>query len=146
MRYNLSNPYHVQRLTERLEAMKAKGAIVDLTEQRKKRSLPQNNYLHLLLSYFASVRGENVRDIKLNVFKLECNPDIFIRDITYNGEQLKYIRSTSELDTAEMSLAIDRFINRSFAHYSIPLPSPEDERFVIECEHEIERNKEFLYT
>jgi len=129
-----------------LDKMIAKGAIVDLSEQRKKRTLPQNNYLHLLLSYFAAIRGESVSDIKLNVFKLECNPDIFIRNLTYNGEQLKYIRSTSELDTAEMSLAIDRFINRSFAHYSIPLPSPEDERFIIECEHEIDRNKEFLYT
>lgn len=145
MIYDLRNEYQVQSFLEKVNKMVEKKDIVTLNRKLPKRSDRQNNYLHLIIGYFASEYGISLDEAKQDVFKRECNPDIFIRE-RYNkkGKLVQYLRSSSELDTGEMSLAITRFRNRSVSFYQIYLPSPEDNDYLLYCEQEIEANKEFL--
>ena len=145
MIYDLRNEYRAQDFIDKVKEMLEKQYIVTLSRKLPNRTLKQNNYLHLLISYFASEYGISIDEAKNDVFKRECNPDIFVREKeNKKGRLVKYLRSTSELDTGEMTLAINRFRNRSVAYYEIYLPSPEDNEFMLYCEQEIERNQEFL--
>jgi len=129
----------------RLEMLIKKGAVINLTGKHPQRSMAQNRYLYLILSYFASQYGCSVEEAKVDFFKRKWNPDIFIR-ITTNkkGREVAYLRSSAELTTAEMTTAVDRFRHHSMMEADIYLPSPEDRDFIVHCEQEIENNKEFI--
>lgn len=74
-----------------------------------------------------------------------CNRDIFEREKTNKkGKIIKTLRSSSELSTGEMTLAIERFRNYSSAQAGIYLPSPNENEFLLHIQQEIEKDKEFL--
>ena len=60
------------------------------------------------------------------------------------GKIIKTLRSSSELSTGEMTLAIERFRNYSSAQAGIYLPSPNENEFLLHIQQEIEKDKEFL--
>lgn len=145
MRYDGSNPLHVAQSRLKLETLIEKGAIFDLTEKKPKWSNDQNKYLHVILGYFAAETGNTLEWVKSEYYKKHVNPDIFIREREdkFLGH-VKYLRSSADLDSREMSLSIDRFRNFSASTAGIYLPSPEEERLLQLAEIEIERNKEFI--
>lgn len=83
-----------------------------MTEKKPQRSIQANKYLHVCLSYFGCQIGETMEYVKRNYYKILCNPDTFIREREdkYLG-RVKYLRSSSELDSSEFSLTVDRFRN-----------------------------------
>lgn len=146
MIYDLSNPYEVEQFKNHVKKCLDKSYVVTLSRKFPQRSLKQNNYLYLILSYFSAESGYSVDEVKIDYFKKTCNPDIFYREReNKRGTKIKYLRSTSELDTGEMTLAIHRFRLWSEFEAGIYLPSAEDGEFLIHCEKEVERNKEFIY-
>lgn len=145
MIYDLRNEWGKQQFKEKVEYFLQKEYVVTLSRKMEKRSLKQNNYLYLLIGYFATESGYSVDEVKIDYFKKLCNPDLFYRvRINKKGVQIKYLRSSSELDVSEMTLAINRFRNWSAMEAGIYLPSPEDNEFLLHCEREIEANKEFI--
>ena len=78
MVYNLSNVLDAQNAETRLQQLKKKGCVIELTEKKPKRSIKQNAYLHLILGYFATQTGDTPEWVKQQYFKKLCNPDIFI--------------------------------------------------------------------
>ena len=82
--------------------------------------------------------------VKRNYYKILCNKDTFIREREdkFLGK-IKYLRSSADLDSAEMSLTIERFRNFSSAQ-GIYIPSPEEERLIQMMEIEIEHNKPYI--
>jgi hypothetical protein len=126
-RYNLKEPFRAEQARRRLEQLIKKGALTDLTEVTK-RSLSQNNYLHLILSYFALELGYSLNYVKLRIFKCTWNKDIFVTTKVSNktGEQYTDIRSTADLNKEEMSKAIDTFITKASLEANIRLPIPSD--------------------
>ena len=118
----------------------------DLTERKPPRSILANKYLHALLSYFALQVGETAEYVKLHYYKELCNKEIFVREKAdkFTGGTVRYLRSSSELDSAEFSLSIDRFRNWSSAVAGIYIPSADEHRLVTLMEMEVERAKEYL--
>lgn len=118
----------------------------EITEKRNKRTYKQNNYLHLILSYFALNYGDSLEYCKLEFFKKTVNLDIFEyeRLNEKNGEIRTDYRSTADLDTVDMKICIDRFLTWSARDAGIRLPEPDDLVFLREIEIELQNNKEYL--
>lgn len=144
MKYDGSNPFHAQQARAKLEKLIKEKKIFELTEKKPQRSLSQNRYLHICLTYFGCQIGETMEYVKQNYYKILCNKDTFIREREdkFLGK-IKYLRSSVDLDSAEMSLTIERFRNFSSAQ-GIYIPSPEEERLIQMMEIDIERNKPYI--
>lgn len=145
MIYDLKNPFDRENSEGYLNKLIKEGAIVELKKKRPNRSLNQNNYLHLILSFFGAEYGCSLDEVKLDFFKRLCNKQLFEKTITNKrGEEVKVLRSSADLDSAEMTTAIDRFRNWSASVAGIYLPSPDEDQFLIHIQKEIERNKKFI--
>ena len=145
MIYDTSNPLDKANFMLRAKKLAEKGVIVDLTEKKPRRSLPQNKYLHVILAYFGAQTGNTLEWVKQQYYKKLVNPDLFIREKEdkYLGK-IKVLRSSADLDTAEMSLSIERFRNWAAQEAGIYIPSADEAILIQQMEIEIERNKEFL--
>lgn len=145
MRYDGSNELHARQARAKLEKLIKDKKIFDLTEKKPQRSIQANKYLHVCLSYFGCQIGETMEYVKRNYYKILCNPDTFIREREdkYLG-RVKYLRSSSELDSSEFSLTVDRFRNWCSSSAGVYIPSPDEERLIQLMELEVERNKEFI--
>ena len=146
MLYNSNNPMDVQNAITKLKYFIEKKAVFELKQKHPKRSISQNNYLHLILTWFGLETGYTVDEVKQDIFKKHVNPTLF-----YEGEfgsmiKIERWRSTASLNTAEMSLAIDRFRNFASAECSIYLPEPKDLVIIQQMEIEISKrkNQEFI--
>lgn len=147
MLYNLSNPLDAQNARTRLEMLIKRGANAELTEKKPKRSLSQNSYLHLLLGYFASQTGNTLDWVKQQYYKRTCNPDIFVAEKydTTLKRSVKYVRSSADLTTDEMSLSIERFRNWASSEAGIYLPDAMSQAELAALQVEVERYKTYLY-
>lgn len=145
MIFNLANPYELEKYKEYVNALYDKKAVVEVKEKKKNRTLKQNAYLHTILSYFASEYGCSVEEVKLDFYKRLCNRDLFVvrRNNRY-GREIETVRSSSELDTMEMTTSIERFRNWSAAKAGIYLPSPQENDFILHCQQVIEQNKNYI--
>ena len=145
MIFNLNNEYEIPKFKEYVNKLYEQKAIVEVKKKLPNRSTRQNRYFYLILSWFACETGYSVDEIKVDIFKRICNKEIFERyRENKHGEKIKYLRSSSDLDTLEMTTAIDRFRNYASAQAGIYLPSPNESQFLTYIEQEIERNKEFI--
>lgn len=145
MVYDTSNPLDNANFLLRAKKLAESGKIVELTEKKPRRSLPQNKYLHVILAYFGTQTGDTPAWVKERYYKVLINPDIFIRqkDDKFLGKT-QYLRSSADLDTAEMSLSIERFRNWAAQEAGIYIPSADEAILIQQMEIEIERNKEHL--
>lgn len=145
MIYDTSNPLDKANFLLRAKKLAESGKIVELTEKKPRRSLPQNKYLHVILAYFGTQTGNTLEWVKQQYYKKLVNPDLFIREKEdkYLG-RIKVLRSSADLDTAEMSLSVDRFRNWATQEAGIYIPSADEAILIQQMEIEIERNKEFL--
>lgn len=145
MVYDTSNPLDNANFLLRAKKLAERGKIVELTEKKPRRSLPQNKYLHVILAYFASQTGDTLAWVKERYYKVLINPDIFIRqkDDKFLGKT-QYLRSSADLDTAEMSLSIERFRNWAAQEAGIYIPSADEAILIQQMEICIERDKNFL--
>lgn len=143
--FDLSNPLDKANFMLRAKKLAESGKIVELTEKKPRRSLPQNKYLHVILAYFGTQTGNTLEWVKQQYYKKLVNPDLFIREKEdkFLG-RIKVLRSSADLDTAEMSLSVDRFRNWSAQEAGIYIPSADEAILIQQMEIEIERNKEFL--
>lgn len=145
MIYNLSSPLDKANFLFRAKKLAESGVIVDLTEKKPRRSLPQNKYLHVILAYFGAQTGNTLEWVKQQYYKKLVNPDLFIREKEdkYLG-RIKVLRSSADLDTSEFSLSIERFRNWAAQEAGIYIPSADEAILIQQMEIEIERSKEFL--
>lgn len=145
MRYDGTNALHAAQARAKLEKMIRDGKVFDLTEKKPQRTLNQNSYLHVLISYFACQTGNTAEWVKREYYKKLVNPALFIRerDDPFTGH-VKYLRSSADLTTEEMALSIDRFRSWASESAGIYLPSSEEGRLISLMEMEIERNKNFI--
>lgn len=145
MIYDTSNPLDKANFMLRAKKLAESGKVIELTEKKPRRSLPQNKYLHVILAYFGTQTGNTLEWVKQQYYKKLVNPDLFIREKEdkYLG-RIKVLRSSADLDTAEMSLSIERFRNWAAQEVGIYIPSVDEAILIQQMEIEIERNKEFL--
>lgn len=144
MKYDGANPLHAQQARSKLERLIKERKVFELTEKKPQRSIQANKYLHVFLAYFGCQIGETMEYVKQNYYKILCNKDTFVREREdkYLGK-IKYLRSSSDLDSAEMSLTIERFRNFASAQ-GVYIPSPEEERLIQLMEIEVEHSKLYI--
>ena len=145
MIYNTSNPLDKANFLLRAKNLAESGKIIEMSEKKPRRSLPQNKYLHVILAYFGTQTGNTLEWVKQQYYKKLVNPDLFIREKEdkYLGK-IKVLRSSADLDTSEFSLSIERFRNWAAQEASIYIPSSDEAILIQQMEIEIERNKEYL--
>lgn len=149
MIYNLGNEAQRQDFKAYCNQLyklgKEKGVWVELSKKRHQRSLAQNSYLHCILGYFASEFGLTMETVKYDIFKRKVNSDIFERSRTNKrGQAITYIRSTTDLDTKEMSLATERFRNWSATEAEFYIPAPDEHDALFEAQKQIEEYMQYL--
>lgn len=141
MIYKTQNTHHRQRAIIRFNSLIEKGANIEIIEKKPKRTIAQNRYLHLILSWFAHETGYTPEEVKQVIFKQHVNPSIF-----YDGQvgeliEIKRWRSTANLNTKELTTAIDAFRNYSSSEAGIYLPDPSDLIALQDMEFELKNNK-----
>ena len=132
-----------QKAKDYLNKLIASGADFEIKKKLNKRTYSQNNYLHLLFGYFSLNTGYTPEEVKQDIFKKIVNPEIF-----YEGEKekmpgikIEQWRSTADLNTKEMTICIERFLDWSACEADIRLPEPSDLAFLKEIEIELANTK-----
>jgi hypothetical protein len=143
MLYNLANPLQAESFKLRCKRLIEAKCAVEL-KSKKVRTLASNRYLHVTISYVAGFLGETTDYVKRNYFKLCANRDLFLRTRHDNivGREVQYLRSSSQLTTEEMSIAIDRWRDFSAQTIGLYIPSPEERELVFQMEIEVGRANE----
>ena len=146
MIYNFEIEVQQQLARERLEWLIKNKRKVDIKTIRDIRTTSQNSYLHLLLSYFALEVGETLEFIKQEIFKRKVNKDIFVYERTNpkSGKVREDLRSSADIDTKEMTIAIDRFKAWTIKHTGIRLPDANEQNFLDHIKNEIEQGSQWL--
>lgn len=146
MLFNPEKPIDIQRALTKIKQLIADKKVFELKEKRPIRSLNQNRYLHLVLSWYALEYGETLEYIKQEIFKKQVNKSIFEYEYVnrVTGETRMEYRSTADLDSAELSMAIDRFRDFSVKQAGIYLPEPKDLVFLQEIQIQITNNQHYL--
>jgi len=139
MKYDLTNPVDKQRFEDRSNKLFEKKAFIELREIFPVRTNQQNKYMHVLFSYFAIEYGETAQYVKQFFFKQLVNKEIFKTEFVnpVNGNVREEWRSTKELDTKELTIAIDRFRDYASKEAGIYLPEPHEEEFLRLQDHSV---------
>ena len=146
MFYNAEKPIDVQRAIVKFKHVIEKKKPFELTQKKEKRTLNQNRYLHLILSFFALEYGETLEYVKLEFFKKLVNKQIFEyeRINVKTGEIRIDYRSSASLNTKEMTDAIERFRNYASKEAGIYLPTPKEGIMLKEIELQIKNNEQWI--
>lgn len=145
MLFDLRNEYQLPKFKQYVNRLYSERAVVEVRKKHPTRTLSQNSYLHLLLGYFASQYGCSTDEAKVDFYKRLCNRDLFERQtVNRMGRDVKRLRSSAELSTAEMTLSIERFRNWSAAEAGIYLPAAGEHQMLLYAQQEAERNSEFI--
>ena len=93
MIYILSNPFDVEKFRGWCERMIGRQATLECRQKHPPRSMAQNNYLHVILTYFASEFGYSTDEVKQDIFKRQVNASIFIHErINHIGLNIRRVR------------------------------------------------------
>lgn len=143
MLYNLKEELSRQRFASRVRKLWKDGAIVELTDKRR-RTGSQNRYLHVILGILAMETGNSLEAVKTEIFKKRVNPDLFVatKDDPVLG-QITVLRSSRDLTTEQMTLAIDRYM-MFCSELGIYIPSPEDEDLIEQADYELSKIDRWL--
>ncbi|HAR74205.1 MAG TPA: hypothetical protein DCR77_12500 [Flavobacteriaceae bacterium] len=141
MIYNTSNPVERQKAISRIKKLLENKTVIEVIEKKPTRTIKQNRYLHLILGFFGSETGYTLEEVKQEIFKKIVNPVLF-----YEGEvgelvQIERWRSTADLNTLEMTQAIEKFRDYSSCQAGIYLPSPDEKDFLLQIEIELKNNQ-----
>ncbi len=120
---------------EYLDKLIDKKVFFELKEKKRQRTNQQNRYLHLIFKQVAIETGYSINEVKQVIFKKVVNSDIFVRYSEFNG--VEYLISTSELDTLEMTRAIERFRDYCSLEFGIYIPAPNEEEKINAWEAEL---------
>lgn len=149
MLYDLTNIVGLQSFKTKVGMLiDNKDKVVELTVKRKRRSLNQNSYLHLILTWFAIEYGDTLEYVKQDIFKKNVNPQIFKSErVNFKtGEVREHWRSSADLNTKEMTVAIERFRNYASKEAGIYLPEANEDKFLQHIEIEASKYENLIYV
>ena len=142
MLYNLSNEIDRSKARKRFTELIDKDIVIELKAKRK-RSNQQNRYLHLILNWYGFEYGCSADFVKREYFKRLVNPNLFVISTKVKtGAMIDEIKSSKDLDSVQMTEAIDRFRNWSASDEggNIYIPTANENKFLDEIEVLISQN------
>lgn len=137
MKFNLANKNEAQSARSRLAYLAGRHSIIEIRRIQPRRTLPQNSYLHLIITAFGNHFGYSLEEAK-QIYK-ELNSAIYC----YKKKGRTFWRSSAELSKEEMAASIDNLMRRS-ADAGYPLPLATDQGWLREIENEIERSRYYI--
>ena len=138
MIYDTSNDFDKQRAKESFKFLCDNNKTIEMNDKRKARTYKQNRYLHLIIGLFSLELGYTLSEGKLIYKKL--SPTIYI----YEKIGQRFLRSSAELKTDEMTISIEKFRNYSSSELGVYLPSPDEVNFLNQIESQIKNNQHYL--
>ncbi len=137
MQYNLKNSIEINKALAKLQYAIDNEQLIELKQVRKKRTIKQNAYLHVLISLYAIEFGYTLEEAK-TILKRLCN------FMTYEKNGQKFLRATRDFKTDELTSFID-WIRDHAGQNGLYLPTP-DEYILnqIEINKELELHKNYL--
>ena len=100
-----------------------------------------------MLTQFSLMYGYTLDESKTHFYKIVVNPDIFVRERIdkFSGETYKFVRSTADLTSDEMSKSIEAFRQFWLEECGYRFPSSDEYIALLHIEHDIQQqSKEFL--
>lgn len=137
MKFNLDNKQELDNAKQYLSDLVVRKSVVEIKRVNPKRSLNQNNYLHVLIGAFGAHFGYTMEEAKI-VYK-QMSPEIY----RYEKKSKVFWRSSADLNVQEMAKSIDR-LRQISANSGYPLPAATDEGWLRAIENEIERSQHYL--
>lgn len=133
MRYDTSIPSERENAIAYIKQLLDEKARFDIKKIHPKRTIPQNSYLHLLLSMYGLHFGLTLEEAKQDV-KVELG-------YTYEKNGKTYLKSTAEMNTKELTDFIEKFrtLSATMGKY-LPMPNEISDTDL----NEIERNQVYL--
>lgn len=136
MLLDLSKSYDLNKFKEYSRKLQEKGDKVELKKVSQRRSISQNSYFHVVITLYAMNYGSSIQEAKTD---LKRDYGLF-----YEKNGKKYLRSSADLDTKEMTDFIDWIRHRAgqggfYIHTS--------EEYLInkfEIDREINQNEQYL--
>lgn len=142
-RFSPRDPRDYLEILDFINKAKDENFDIELKKYYRKRTNPQNGYLHLALGWFAHCYGCSLIESKEIYFKRYACRDIFlVETVDKEGNKVEYFRSTADLNTVEMSNAINNFIAYASCN-GIEIPLPDDVLGRKYCERQIEKTQSF---
>lgn len=137
MKYDLSNDFDKKKSIIRFKSLLEKKKVITLSEERKRRTIQQNSYLHVLFSLWGSEYGYTISESKKKI-KDSCPFGTYKK----NGE-IFYVE-TSKMNTKELTEFIDWFRNYSSTNGLYLPTSDEYLMHKYQIDKEINKSKSFL--
>lgn len=100
-----------------------------------------------MLTQFALMYGYTLDEAKTHFYKVVVNPEIFVRERIdkFSGEIYKFVRSTADLTSDEMSRSIEAFRQFWLEEGGYRFPSSDEYIALLHIQHDIEnQSKEYL--
>jgi hypothetical protein len=145
MLYDLKNPLQKQSFKAKSELLFQKGDCVVELKTKRGRTINQNSYLHLILSYFGAQTGNTLEYVKEYSYKRLVNPDIFIyeKEDKHIGK-VEVLRSSKDLSVDEMRQSVDKFKHWALIEGDVFLPDAASKEEILQMEIEVARNRMYL--
>lgn len=136
MEYDLNHPVDLARFETRVLSLKLNKKRIELTEIRQNRTIKQNSYLHVVLSLYGIDSGYTLEEAK-TLFKR-------LAGLVYEKDGNKFLKSTSDMDTKELTDFIE-FIREKSSIEGCYIPTSEEyltNKYSID--KEIDNHKNYL--
>lgn len=118
MIFNTKNNIEKQDFLSQAKRLADEECIIELKKKRKQRSLRQNSYMHVCITLFAIEFGYTMEEAKA-LLKRNCH------FMVYEKNNQKFLKSTKDLDTKEMTDFIEWMRNYASNH-GLFIPSSQD--------------------
>ena len=136
MKLDLSIDYDLERFRAYSEKLISKQAKTEIKEIKPKRSISQNSYFHLCISFFCNEVGYSLSEGK-TVLKRE-----FGKFMVYDNKGNKFLTSSADIDTNQMTEFIEWVRNIAcFENLGVYVPTPEE---YIMNQYQIDRELQYL--
>lgn len=137
MKFNLAIKAEKSKAFSYFMILANKKSLVDVKKVSPRRSLNQNNYLHLLLGAFGQHFGYTLEEAKI-IYK-ELNKSVY----AYKKKGRTFYRSSADLSKEEMAKTVDLFMEKS-KEQGYPLPLATDQGWLQQIENDMERSRYYL--
>ena len=124
MKLRLSNPIDRQKAQVYLQKLISLEADIELKKVEKARSVSQNSFLHVCLSYFCNESGYTLEEAK-EIFS-QLMPEM----LRYERNGFEFRRSTATLSSQEMNILIEKI--RSVCSEELGIYVPQSEEYLID--------------
>lgn len=138
MIYRTENLVEYNNALKKIEDLSKKKAVVEIRQVKRKRSIKQNSYLHVLINIFSIETGFKSAETK-QIIKTLCP------GWSYSKNGFTFFKETSKSTTEEIKDFIDWFRNWAAIEQGVYLPTSEEYlKNSISIDSEIKYNKEYL--